>query len=281
MSDSARPPEPGHAAAQMIAFTFTVLVLWGLAVFLLPALEPLQVPSCYAFAALGVVTLVAAIVLAARGPDPAPEGELLVGWGIILVGTGLDIFATVYHSPGLEREGNPVLRILLDSGHSLEWVYGYAAVLQLTWVGLAGALWLGLLRHQRPLVEAVPPGASLLAAFKAGTGGRDLTYRQWLLPVAYADLPRAYPLTLWCGAAFVAVSGYRVYLAAEWFRLAPTHSLQVRLVAPGLILLAATVAYAAWLRDARRALPVPEEPLAVEAVEELAANPLPAEEGTS
>jgi hypothetical protein len=111
-----------------------------------------------------------------------------------------------------------------------------------------------LLKHRHTLAATMPPSGSLLAYFKAGTGGRELSYRQWICPLAYADLPWANHLAWWAGMFFVAVSAYRFYLALEWYGIAPLDPLWVRLVAPSVVLLVGCWWYAAWPRGARTRL---------------------------
>jgi hypothetical protein len=201
---------------------------------------------------LFAVALAAAVPLALAGKELAPLPPLIAGWAVVLGGAACDIVATVTHSPDLAREGNPLLSGRLGRGVSLELVYLFGAVSQLLFIGMALVLWLGLLKHRRTLAGTMPPQGSLLAYFKAGTGGRELSYRQWLCPLAYADLPWAYHLTWWCGVAFVAISVYRFYLALEWCGLAPLQPLSVRFIAPSVLLLATCWWYAAWLRGADR-----------------------------
>src|SRR5947199_376264 len=84
--------------------------------------------------------------------------------------------ATVTHSPTLRREANPVLRRLLNNGVALEWVFLFGGIMQILFVSLTMVLWLGLLKHRHTLAATMPPSGSLLEYFKAGTGGRKLSY---------------------------------------------------------------------------------------------------------
>jgi hypothetical protein len=220
----------------------------------LPAAKPWIVPLCASSIPLFVLALAAAVPLAVAGKGTAPVVPLLAGWVAIVAGAACDIFATLTHSPDLAREGNPFLRALLDNGVSLEQVFLFGAVSQVLFVALSMALWLALLTHRHTLVSTMPPSGSLLAYFKAGTGGRELSYRQWCCPLAYKDLPWANHLAWWTGVAFVGASVYRFYLALEWYGVAPLHSLSIRLIAPSVVLLMMCWWYAAWLRHARARL---------------------------
>jgi hypothetical protein len=249
---------PGRRLAQVVVMTI-MLGFFGLIVLFLPQTQAGVVPVCLSMVPLFGVALAAAIPLAAAGAEDAPTVPLLAGWAVILGGAACDIYATVSHSPNLAREANPVLRGLLDNGVSLEQVYLFAAVGQVLFIGLAMVLWLGLLKHRHTLVATMPPRGSLLAYFKAGTGGRELSYRQWLCPLTYRDLPWAYHLTWWTAVVFVSLSAYRFYLALEWYEVAPLNPLGARLIAPSLLFVATCWCYAVWLRDARTR-PGPDAP---------------------
>jgi hypothetical protein len=177
----------------------------------------------------------------------------------IVGGLACDCYATAANSPDLVREANPVIRGMLDNGVSLALVYLFGGVLQVLFAGLSMALWLGLLKHRHTLAGTMPPRGSLLVYLKAGTGGRELTYRQWMCPLRYSELPWAYHMAWWTGVGFVTIGAYRFYLALEWYGVAPIDLLWVRLIAPASLLLLACWMYASWLRRARVRLSLPEQ----------------------
>ena len=254
---------PGRRLAQVVMMS-VVLATVAVIAACLPQARPWVVPVCLSLIPLLALALAAAVPLAAIGKGDVPVAPLLAGWAVVLGGAACDIFATVANSPDLAHEANPVFRGLLDNGVGLKQVYLFGGVLQVLFVGLTMVLWLGLLKHRHTLAATMPPSGSLLAYFKAGTGGRELSYRQWICPLAYADLPWAYHFAWWIGVAFVGLSVHRFYLALEWYRLVPVDPLWVRLIAPSLVLLATCWCYAAWLRAARArqavegAQPLPE-----------------------
>jgi hypothetical protein len=243
---------PGRRLAQV---ALTSLALGSLALFaiFLPPAQAAIVPLCVSGIPLFAVALAAAVPFARAGKHTAPAVPLLVGWVVILGGAACDIIATVDNSPDLTREANPVLRRLLDNGVSLERVYLFGAVVQVLFVGLAMVLWLGFLNHRHTLAATMPPCGSLLTYFKAGTGGRELNYSQWICPLARVDLPWAYHFACWLGVLFVGVSAYRFYVALEWYGVAPLHIWWVPLLVPFALLLGTSWWYAAWLRSAGRA----------------------------
>jgi hypothetical protein len=249
---------PGRRLAQVAVMSLVLATFCMIATFL-PQTQAAVVPLCASLVPLFAVAVVAALPLAAAGEDDAPAAPLLAGWAVVLGGAACDIYATVTHSPDLAREGNPIIRGLLDNGMSLGQVYLFGAVLQVLFVGLGMVLWLGLLRHRHTLVATMPPRGSVLAYLKAGTGGRELTYRQWCCPLTYSELPWAYHFAWWCGVAFVGGSAYRFYLALEWYEVVPVHPLWVRFIAPSVALFVTCWWYGAWLRDARARLG-PEDP---------------------
>jgi hypothetical protein len=234
----------------------TCLTLGFLAFFatLLPQARPAILPVCACLLPLMALALVASALLAGAGEGDIPLLPLLAGWVAVVGGAACDIYATVTHSPDLSREANPLIRALLDNGVSLGRVYVYAAVMQVLFVGMTMVLWLGMLKHRHTLAGTMPRRGSLLVYFKAGTGGRELSYRQWCCPLTWSELPWAYHFAWWTGVGFVGLSTYRFYLALEWYGVAPTHSLGLRLIAPSVTLVLTCWLYALWLRGARARL---------------------------
>jgi hypothetical protein len=244
---------PGRrlAAVTVVSVVFTI---FGIIAAFLPQARPIVVPLCISMVPLFAVALATALPLAAAGESDAPVIPLLAGWAVILGGAACDVYATLRHSPDLAREANPVIRGLLDNGQSLRQVYLFGAISQVLFVGLAMTLWLGLLKHRHTLAGTMPRRGSLLAYLKAGTGGRERTYRQWLCPLTYSELPWAYHYAWWGAVVFVGVSVYRFYLALEWYQVVPTYPLGVRFIAPSVLLFLTCWLYALWLRGARASL---------------------------
>jgi hypothetical protein len=259
MSDD--EPMPGHRAAQWVSGLLAGVFLWGILVWAVPQMRPLRVPTVYALVPVALALLGFACEFAARGRDKVHPVALVAGVLFLLSASAADIYATLTHSPDLKREANPVLRALLDSGHSLDFVYAYGVASQALWILVGVVLWVAFLRHRTDLVRHMPADGSLLAYLKAGTGGRDLTYRQWLCPFTWSELPRAVPFACWAAVAWIGIGLLRFYAAAEWYRFVqPT--VTNRVVACSAFLVIVCAAYALWLRLARRALPEPEpEPL--------------------
>jgi len=259
MSDD--EPMPGRRPAQWVCGIVSVLFFWGLVVWLAPQLRPLRVPTVYALLPVAFALFAFASAFAHAGRDTLPAVPLVAGLALFIGGSVADIYATLAHTPDLKREANPVIRELLDTGHPIEFVYAYGLTGQALWILAGVALWVGLLRHRTDLVRHMPATGSLLAYLKAGTGGRDLTYRQWLCPLRWNELPRPVPFVCGTAIVWVGISLLRYYAAAEWYQLVrPTFWNRVTVFFA--ILVVVCVAYARWLRTARRALPEPE-PLAL------------------
>lgn len=256
MTESPDYAMPGRTAARWLSGILVAAVLWTLTVWLVPKLQPLRVPTVYGVLAATGVVLVLAVRFAAQGRDRVPFLGLLAGWAVWFGGSAADIGATIAHTPDLKREANPLIRSLLDSGITIDAVYAFGVVSQAVFIAAGAVLWVALLKHRTDLVRSMPPAGSLLAYLKAGTGGRELSYRQWLCPLTASELPWGYHYACWGGACFIAIGVARSYAAAEWYRLVfPT--VPNRLIAGTAIVLVLCVVYAAWLKAARAALPEP------------------------
>jgi hypothetical protein len=210
----------GHALRPAAA----VLVAYGL---------PLACGVC-----LGLV-----IRLARQGSAPAPPFAVLLGVTLILGAAGFDMAATLLHTPDLSGEDNPVARVLLDSGHSPQFVLGYGLLAQGLYLSCQCVLWVALLRHWPRLVGSVRGQPTFLRFLKAATGGAALSWRQWLLPLRWSELPSAYHYLWVLGVILWSGLVDRVFLGLQWFGLVP--NLRWQVVAVGVA--AGLAGYFGWL----------------------------------
>ncbi len=179
----------------------------------------LHLYTAYSLPALGLIVLILLDRLVSQGDTGLPR---MVSWcGVIFIvgGAIFDIAVTVAHSPNLEQEGNPYIRVLLDSQHSLVFVYTHALVTQSLYITLFCGLWFGFLKHRQTIastIAAASPG-TWIDFVKAATGGAHLTMRQWLLPLKPSEVPLLYHY-VWLIAIPVVfgISLFRWYAALEW-----------------------------------------------------------------
>lgn len=160
-----------------------------------------------------------------QGPDRARPAAFLAGCLFIAGGLLFDLWATVYHSPDLAREGNPLARSLLDHGAPLEFVYYYGFGLQAVLALVLCTLWGAFLRHRRVWLETCMQVAprSFLDFLKATTGGGAVSWREYIL---YPSPPQS-RLSAYHMGVFILPPGliacglHRWYVGLEWFGLVP------------------------------------------------------------
>ena len=179
----------------------------------------LHLYTAYSLPAIALLSLVLLDRLVSQGDTGLPR---LLSWcgGLFIVGGAiLDIAVTVANSPDLALEGNPYVRVLLDSQHSLTFVYVHALVTQSLYITLFCGIWLGFLKHRQTLAQTIAAASpdSILDFVKAATGGAHLTVRQWLLPLRPSEIPLMYHY-IWLIAIPVVfgISLFRWYAALEW-----------------------------------------------------------------
>lgn len=217
-SRSEPPVPPANGEAKVLLLMFLGFGGWIVVLFLLGEPSALVLPTIYILPVLLCITLYLSIRLALQGAAAAPKGLVVTGI-LCIVGGGLfDMLATVIHTPDLRHEMNPIARALLDSGYRVSFVYRYGVAAQALWLGSVCTVWIGLLRHRDDLRTSVDT-TSVMRFLKSATGGSDLTWRQWIVPLTLSELPRAYHL-FWV-AVVVILSGAvdRWYLGLEWFGL--------------------------------------------------------------
>ncbi len=248
MPDSDATPPPGNTEARLLLLISLATAVWILIVFLLGRLPSARIPTAYALPIILAPSLLLAIRLARKGAAPIPLALGTIGILFIVGGGTFDMAATVIHTPTLRGESNFVGRALLDSGHPLPFVYGYAVLSQTLLLALVCTLWLSLLRHRNILIASLQGHSSFMRFIKAATGGAHLTWRQWIIPFKMSELPRAYQLFWVLVVGLVAGMVDRWYLGLEWFNLVSS----IRWIVLGAALFIGLGGYFIWLWLASR-----------------------------
>ena len=236
-----------QSAVRWTVLLFVITVIMGMLT-VIDALAQWHVVLAYALPIPVIGLLFTSYRVWLRGEDRSSIPILWIGWGYLFGGISFDMAATIIHSPDLSQEMNPIARILLDSGHALSFVYIYGFVMQGILLFFYCILWAGFLRHNRLYLKSVYQlgSRSYWFFFKAATGGGNLTWRQWLLPISLNDLPSAYHI-LWFTAPYLVLGSatYRYLLGLQWFDLFPFVN---RILLGGTILGLAFLIEMIWLR---------------------------------
>jgi len=213
---------PGNAEVKRLPIVWAIALFWCSAVFYLDRLSMLRIPTIYGLPAYLGLALILGLCLARKGTSDVPVVWTVAGLGFIIGGAVFDMAATVVHSPALERETNPVARALLDSGHQIRFIYCYSIASQALVLASVSVIWISLLRHRKSIVDPLKGTNSIPALLKAATGGANLTWRQWLIPLKLSEMPSWYHLFWALVVMVVAGMSHRWYLALKWFRLVPS-----------------------------------------------------------
>ena len=197
----------------------------------------LHLYTAYSLPALGLISLILLDRLVNQGSTRLPWSITVCGGLFIVGGAILDMAVTVAHSPNLELEGNPYVRILLDSQHSLPFVYAHALFTQSLYITLFCGIWIGFLRHRQIIVDTISSSSptSWLDFLKAATGGSHLTMRQWLFPIRPSEAPLLYHYVWLIAIPIVfGISLFRWYAAMEWFGVVePTDTTRIYVILHG------------------------------------------------
>ena len=187
----------------------------------------LHIYTAYSLPALGLIALILLDRLVNQGKTRLPWGIAVCGGFFIVGGAILDMAVTVAHSPNLEMEGNPYVRVLLDSQHSLPFVYLHALFTQSLYITLFCGIWIGFLRHREIIVETISAASpkGWVEFLKAATGGSHLSIRQWLFPIRPSETPLLYHYVWLIAIPIVfGISLFRWYAAMEWMGLVDPES---------------------------------------------------------
>ncbi len=221
-----------------------VTVLTGLTYFT-SFLLGLRVPVAYLIPFLLTYGVVLSIQIYRTAEDPLSMIPFISGISFVVGGAAFDMIATYLKTPTLAREGNPIARALLDSGHSLNFVFTYAIVSQLLYVLWVCILWGAFLKHKDTLIHlAKRRNSNSFAEFiKTATGGEKLTWRQYFLPLTLKELPELYYLVWIFPPGLIVGSLIRWYWGFVWFELISVPLSLVMIITFLLII----VVYCGWL----------------------------------
>jgi hypothetical protein len=231
-------------------------LLWLLAACALTLLLPaLPVPALQlATAPLPLLLLlwaaVLALLLTREGRDRLPRLALALLAAYLAGGIVCDVVVALAVYPAFQgraifvREavanglGDPAIALPLATGLAL----GVQALVQVT----TGLLCTAFLAHRHALLEEAGRSAagSRWQFLKAATGGARLTWRQWLVPLRWRDLPEPLPV-LWLVGALLLGFGF-----LPWFGGLVHQGVVSRELWPGLMLLILAIPlglYCLWL----------------------------------
>src|SRR5262249_10041171 len=235
--DAGKTPEAAQVVhdatgtARLTVLSFVAACLLALT-FFLPLPDAWHVVAAYLLPLPNLALLLCALRLCRLGPAPLPRTAFVAGVVLMLGGICFDVIATGIHTPDLAQEGNPIARALLDSRHSVSFLYVYGLGMQGVLGGTMCALWAAYLRHHGTWLETVrrrrprSPGQFLAAA--AGVGANPGPVR--------SRLPAAYHLTWLVVPVVLGEGAYRWYLGLAWFDVLPQLSSYEMIEVGGMVL---------------------------------------------
>lgn len=208
--------------------------------------EWMRVPVAYCLPIFLTYALLLAALLYLRGRATIPMLVFSAGVVLTVSGVVLDMLMTAIKTPTLELESNLVARALLDSRHSLTFVYWYTILAQGLFTTFICLFWAAFLRHRLTLIlSARSAGASgKLAFLKAALGGGELTWRQFLFPIRLSELPAPFHVAWLVMAMLMGMGPYRLYLGLCWLGFG-SFAHQVAACAAAVTL--STLTYFVWL----------------------------------
>lgn len=159
--------------------------------------------------------------LFSNSKDPLDIKTAVAGWAFIAGGALFDIGATIFHSPNLSRESNPIVQILFNNGFGIAFVYSFGAIAQfflILWVCL---LWGAFIRHRGFWLDNVmllKPN-SFASFFCYSFSGRKLGIINFLIPFGKSRSKKGY-FIFWILIPFiVGCFMSRWLLGFHWFNL--------------------------------------------------------------
>jgi len=213
--------------AKIFLISFTVTSALIIIIYFTRLLESLRILLAYALPPTFLSGIVLVVFLYLQGRDPLPKIPLICGCLFSIAGVALDAGATILNTPTLALEANVIARVLLDSDHSIGFVYMYGMVSQALYLILVCGLWAAFMRHRLTLIASAmcTNPKSGLEFIKAATGGAHLSWRQYFLPLRLSELPKPYHSVLLIAGTLTGCMTFNWYLGLSWLGVLPvSHS---------------------------------------------------------
>lgn len=149
-------------------------------------------------------------------PGLLPLRNLWVGVFIVLGGALIDIIVTVFCSPDLSREGNPIVVLLFDLNFSLVMIYTVLFCIQVLMVSTCIILWASFLKIYPKLLRNIPY-KNLFITCKWWIGCGKMSFLDFIL-----NRNSNYCFFIsFCTFLLVLSHLNRWYCAMEWLNLVP------------------------------------------------------------
>jgi len=245
MTESEEIERLSNPYAKSFLIGFTIVSALILLIYFTRYFEALRIALAYVLPSTFLIGIVLVVMLYRQGKDPLPKASLLGGWLFSIGGVALDAGTTIINTPTLAQEANVLARALLNSGHSVAFVYAYGSVSQILYLMLVCGLWATFLRHRQTLIASAMSAhpKSGIDFIKAATGGAHLSWRQYLLPFKLSELPRSYQLVMLMAVTLTGSMMFNWYLGFSWMNMIPaSHPFALFIC----IMLSA-IFYASWL----------------------------------
>ena len=131
------------------------------------------------------------------------------------------MLSTISHSPDLKDEGNKIARYLLDNEYKMNYVLLYSMFTQSLNILITLLLWMGFLKHKGTFTSIITHNfkGKFPDFIKTALGGKNLTWRQFIIPYKFSEWPNSYHLIWFMAILFMGHPLYRIYLALKWNRI--------------------------------------------------------------
>ena len=232
-----------YARALLIAFTMISILI--LTIFFTRYFDCLRITLAYLLPEIFLGGIVLVAMIYRQGRNDMPKAAFIGGLIFSIGGVAFDAGATIVRTPTLAREANVIARVLLDTGHSVGFVYLYGGASQILYLILVCGMWATFLRHRRTLIASAMSTnpKSRLAFLKAATGGAHLSWRQYFLPLKLSELPKSYHMVMFVAVTLTGCMMFNWYLGLSWLgAIGASHPAAIIIC-----ILLSVVLYASWL----------------------------------
>ena len=201
--------------------SITIFILWITSSFILVKKPMIQLTIIFCIIPQLIALNILSFQLLSKARNPLAWKTFIAGCIFMIGGAFFDIAATIYHTPDLKREANPIVRFLFANGFSISFIYIYGIIAQFLTILWGVLLWAAFIRHRTLWLDTVMllEPKSFAAFIRFSFSGKPFGIIDFLIPFGKKRSKKISFIFWIIIPAVVGLYFHRWLLGFHWFNL--------------------------------------------------------------
>lgn len=201
--------------------SITIFTLWITGTFIILKRPMVQLVAIFCIIPQLIALNILSFQLLSKARNLLLSKTFIAGCIFMVGGAFFDIAATIYHTPDLKREANPIVRFLFSNGFSISFIYIYGIIAQFLTILWSGFLWAAFIRHRTLWLNTVMllKPKSFSAFIRFSFSGKPLGIIDFLIPFGKGRSKKISFIFWIIIPTVVGIYLHRWLLGFHWFKL--------------------------------------------------------------